>query len=235
MFVLPPGLLAINIAILLLWQRRYSETARKPGFAASSAPPDRKIYEDTKAIADAQFNSVLAVIRDTLVSGRLTANVVDDDGSLWVVPAEYWSDGGPGQITLRTGVFEAAKMNLYGWGRFHLKPAAIGEATLERWAKSAQARKALTAADQRLVGCINVFQPELPTKPRSTPAKVWLEEWYRDHVATICDLGKRSSLENDLIEAKKRFGKRVTRDRVRELRRKYAPSRWTRPGRPHKS
>jgi hypothetical protein len=66
--------------------------------------------------------------------------------------------------------------------------------------------------------------------PGDTSASDDLEEWYRERCATLARAGKASSRESDLIAALL-AGYACTHREIRRLRRVYAPSDWTTPGR----
>lgn len=58
-----------------------------------------------------------------------------------------------------------------------------------------------------------------------------LREWYRGHLRKHAEQGKMNSAEVDWQKAKKKFGSRITRTRVRELRAELAPAEWKQRGR----
>ena len=66
-------------------------------------------------------------------------------------------------------------------------------------------------------------EPALPKKRLNRPA---LEKWYKDRVANRKVGDPIPSQDKDFEDAKAKFGKRVTRIFVRELRRKLAPAEW---------
>lgn len=85
-------------------------------------------------------------------------------------------------------------------------------------------------ADVRGTPSPDAFSPSLiePVR-RSVFTKADLEQWYQDRVRDALGQGCGYSREADVKAAQKLF--KVSRDRVRELRREFAPSDWKDAGR----
>ncbi len=61
--------------------------------------------------------------------------------------------------------------------------------------------------------------------------RVNIGKWYQDYVETLTADGTTSSRDDDLRAAREAFSKPIPRERLRELRRRFAPLEWRRGGR----
>jgi hypothetical protein len=59
-----------------------------------------------------------------------------------------------------------------------------------------------------------------------------LRTWYQQRVRALTTRGETSSGEQDYVAAKQEFGERVTRARLRAVRKEVAPVQWRQQGRP---
>jgi hypothetical protein len=71
----------------------------------------------------------------------------------------------------------------------------------------------------------------LPTSSRAPLSDHHLRLWYEARVAELIERGETSSGEEDWEAAKRQFPERVTRARVRAVRKKFAPVGWKKQGR----
>ena len=70
---------------------------------------------------------------------------------------------------------------------------------------------------------------------RSTDVfRIKTDKWYQGYLQNLIADGMTSSREDDLRAAREAFGKAIPRERLRELRRRFAPPEWQKGGRPPK-
>ena len=94
---------------------------------------------------------------------------------------------------------------------------------LEIWARAGPALAEMTKADK------SAASPQVTRQPSFSPAR--LEEWYRDEwIQRNCATEHIPSADEDWAAAKQEVG-HVSRDSVRDCRRRFAPAEWTRKGR----
>jgi hypothetical protein len=139
------------------------------------------------------------------------------------IPSEDWSD-----LSLD---YREGEWRLEGWREWPAEPAH--EPKEWRFVRF-RPNQPLVAALKR---CVDRKGKKEALPARDHGLRSRLTNWYRDEYVGgegwsqfVNSDRAAPSAKDDLKAARKKFGSRVSREMIRQIRREHAPSKWTRPG-----